>query len=144
MPFSVFPVINDLQADLHASQGSIALSVSLYILTQGCLPLLWSPISEIVGRKICFLVATSIFVVCNIIIAAAATTVAMLIAFRVIAAGGSSAMLAIAAGTLADLYEPAERGVKVSEAVRDPALLSSHNSLLRSASTTHALYWGLL
>lgn len=48
-----------------------------------------------------------------IIVAAAAQNVATLIAFRVIGAGGSSAMLAIAAGTLADLYEPAERGVKV-------------------------------
>jgi len=47
------------------------------------------------------------------IIAGATQNVAMLIAFRVIGAGGSSAMLAIAAGTLADLYEPAERGVKV-------------------------------
>lgn len=111
---SVFPVINDIKSDLHASQGSIALSLSLYILAQGGFPLLWSPLSEIIGRKVCFLIATTIFSVCQFIIAAATKNVGTLIAFRVIAAGGSSAMLAIAAGTLADLYEPAERGVKVS------------------------------
>ncbi|UZJ54040.1 hypothetical protein CBS101457_003360 [Exobasidium rhododendri] len=108
-----FPVINDLKADLHASNSSVALSISLYILAQGGLPLVWSPISEIIGRKKCFLAATAIFTVSMIIIAAATQNVGMLIAFRVIGAGGSSAMLAIAAGTLADLYEPAERGVKV-------------------------------
>jgi MFS family permease len=112
-----FPVINDLQADLNASQSSIALSISLYILAQGGFPLLWSPISEIVGRKVCFLTATTIFAVSMIVTAAAAQNVATLIALRVIGAGGSSAMLAIAAGTLADLYEPAERGVKVSRRV---------------------------
>lgn len=114
MSLTVFPVINDIKSDLNASQGSIALSLSLYILFQGGVPLIWSPISEIIGRKICFLVATTIFSVCQFIVAAATKNVGMLIAFRVIAAGGSSAMLAIAAGTLADLYEPAERGVKVS------------------------------
>lgn len=113
-PSAVFPVINDLKADLHASNSSIALSISLYILAQGCLPLVWSPISEIIGRKPCFLIAMTIFTVSMFIIAAATVNVGMLIAFRVIGAGGSSAMLAIAAGTLADLYEPAERGVKVS------------------------------
>jgi MFS family permease len=103
------------------------------------LPLVWSPISEIVGRKICFLIATTIFTICNFIIAAAAFNVAMLIAFRVIGAGGSSAMLAIAAGTLADLYEPAERGVKVNEAVCHPFLQPSHSlSFHRLAYITRA------
>ena len=112
-PLAVFPVINDLKADLNASDSAIALSISLYILAQGCLPLIWSPISEIIGRKTCFLAATAIFSLSMIVLAAATQNVAMLIAFRVIGAAGSAAMLSISAGTLADLYEPAERGVKV-------------------------------
>lgn len=108
-----FPVINDLKEELHASDGAIALSVSLYILAQGGLPLVWSPLSEVFGRKICFLCATAIFAITSFIIAAATQNMATLIALRVIGAGGSSAMLAIAAGTIADLYEPAERGIKV-------------------------------
>ena len=111
---AVFPTIDDVKRDLHASDNAIALSVSLFILAQGTLPLVWSPISEIVGRKSCFLVAMGIFTVSMAILGGATHSVAMLIVFRVIGAGGSSALLAISAGTLADLYEPAERGVKVS------------------------------
>lgn len=77
------------------------------------LPLVWSPISEIFGRKPCFLIAMGIFTVSMAIVGGAAQSMAMLIAFRVIGAGGSSALLAISAGSLADMYEPAERGIKV-------------------------------
>lgn len=102
-----------MQTDLHASNSAVALSISLYILAQGTLPLLWSPLSEIYGRRVCFLSSLAIFSITSFIIGAAARDMTTLIVLRVITAGGSSAMLSIAAGTIADLYEPAERGGKV-------------------------------
>jgi hypothetical protein len=42
----------NIEQDLHASPSSISLSLSLFILCQGHVPLLWSAISEIKGRKV--------------------------------------------------------------------------------------------
>ena len=41
-------------------------------------------------------------------------TIGALIALRILGAAGSSAMLSVSAGSIADMYEPYERGVKVS------------------------------
>ncbi len=39
-------------ADLHANDAEIALSLSLFIVTQGAVPLLWAAISEVKGRRV--------------------------------------------------------------------------------------------
>ena len=44
--------IADVERDLHTTSGLISLSLSLYIVLQGGMPILWSSISEIVGRKV--------------------------------------------------------------------------------------------
>ena len=44
--------INDIKAELHATDQDISLSLSLFILFQGITPLLWSALSEIRGRKV--------------------------------------------------------------------------------------------
>lgn len=107
-----FPAIPDLEVDLNASQSSISLSLSLYILCQGTVPLLWSPISELIGRKMVFCVAMALFTMFSGFISLA-RNMATVVALRAVAAAGSSACLSIAAGTLADLFEVEERGVIV-------------------------------
>lgn len=47
----------DLQKDLHASNGLLGATVSLFILGQGIFPMFWSGISEIKGRKACYVSA---------------------------------------------------------------------------------------
>ena len=44
--------INDIKAELHATDQEISLSLSLFLLFQGVMPLLWSALSEIRGRKV--------------------------------------------------------------------------------------------
>jgi hypothetical protein len=41
-----------IEQQLHTSSGDISLSLSLFILTQGNFPVIWSAISEIKGRKV--------------------------------------------------------------------------------------------
>lgn len=89
-----FPAIDDLQRDLQASQQVINLSVSLFILFQGTVPILWSGISEIYGRKIVYLSAYAIFTASQIGCALSKNQ-AMFLAFRIIGACGSSAGLTI-------------------------------------------------
>lgn len=107
-----FPAISDLEMELNASQSAITLSLSLYILFQGTVPLLWSPISELIGRKMVFCVAMALFTISSGFVSLA-PNMATVIGLRAVAAAGSSACLSIAAGTLADLFEVEERGVIV-------------------------------
>jgi hypothetical protein len=57
-----FPALESLQRDLQASDSLIACGVSLFILGQGAFPMCWSAISEVSGRKYCYLASLSAFV----------------------------------------------------------------------------------
>ncbi|TFY83415.1 hypothetical protein EWM64_g590 [Hericium alpestre] len=103
------PAINQIIQELHATSGEISLSLSLFILFQGVVPLLWSALSELRGRKIVYVTSIAISVV-GCIVAAEAHSIGVLIGMRCLQAVGSSAVMAIGAATLADIYEPAERG----------------------------------
>lgn len=87
-----FPAIADIKSDLGASDASIDLSVSLYILAQGLFPLLWSPTSEIFGRKKCFMVAMAIYTLATGF-TPLAKNMATVIVLRSVAAAGSAATL---------------------------------------------------
>ncbi|PWN24364.1 MFS general substrate transporter [Jaminaea rosea] len=141
-----FPAIADIKADLGASDASVDLSVSLYILFQGMFPLLWSPTSEIFGRKKCFLVAMGLYTVATGF-TPLARNMATVIALRSIAAAGSAATLSIAAGSLADMYEAEERGVKVgvyySLPISGPALAPILGGALTEAAGWRATFYFL-
>ncbi|KAK0561542.1 hypothetical protein OC844_003166 [Tilletia horrida] len=98
-----FPALQSLQDQLNATTASISLAVSLYILFQGTVPLVWSSISELIGRKIIFIAGSIIFAVTSLI-CGLANSMTLLIVMRCLSAGGSSPMLSIGAGTLADMY----------------------------------------
>ena len=47
----------DIEDQLHATPSQISWSLSLFILVQGNVPLLWAAISEIKGRKVIAIVS---------------------------------------------------------------------------------------
>ncbi|KAG6809840.1 hypothetical protein H0H92_014532 [Tricholoma furcatifolium] len=113
------PAVEQMQAQLPATSGQFSWSVSAFILVQGLMPLVWSAISEVKGRKI-FLVS-------------------------------SSAVITIGAATLADMFEPAERGTKMGIYYMAPLLgplpPQSIGPLLGGGLTTglgwRAIFWFL-
>ncbi|GAA5846678.1 hypothetical protein JCM5353_008666 [Sporobolomyces roseus] len=107
-----FPALDDLQNDLNASTSALALTVSLFILGQGFFPQIWTAISEVSGRKYCYLSALVIYLVTTAV-AARASTIGVFIGMRLGQALGSSAVLALGAGSLADIYDTHERGTKL-------------------------------
>lgn len=125
-----FPALDDLRRELNASSTEISLSISLYILFQGSVPLLWSPISEIYGRKPCFLLGLILYTIATGL-TSLATNMTTVIALRALAAAGSSCALSIAAGSLADMYEAEERGVVVGVYYCLPITVSKRHALLR-------------
>ncbi|WVR06869.1 hypothetical protein IAU60_003905 [Kwoniella sp. DSM 27419] len=101
------PVINELAEDLHATNAEVGLSLSMYILFQGVMPVLWAAISEP-----SYLVSYAIYIVA-LIVASRAKSMSLLIAMRALQAVGSGAVTAAGAGSLADMYDMHERGEKM-------------------------------
>ena len=71
-----FPAIADVKRDLNASDQAISLSAGLFILlqvrrirltrltSQGFCPMAWASLAEVFGRRLCYRVALSIFIMC--------------------------------------------------------------------------------
>ncbi|GAA6030889.1 hypothetical protein JCM8097_008922 [Rhodosporidiobolus ruineniae] len=107
-----FPALEDLQADLNTTNNLLACGVSLFILGQGGFPMCWSAISEVSGRKYCYIVSLIIYIVGSIV-CSRSQTIAVFLIMRILQSLGSSAVLSLGAGTLADMYDTHERGTKL-------------------------------
>ncbi|KAJ3567087.1 hypothetical protein NP233_g6599 [Leucocoprinus birnbaumii] len=105
------PAVAAIEQDLHATSSQFSLSISLFIAVQGLVPVAWSAISEIKGRKAVYVVSMTLATGSSIGIALS-PNIGLLIGFRCIQGAGTSAFLAIGAATLADIYDPHERGTK--------------------------------
>ncbi|KAJ7631885.1 vacuolar DHA amino acid exporter [Mycena polygramma] len=129
------PSIADMEADLHASASQISLSISLFIALQGFMPLLWSAISEVKGRKLVYVVSIAIFTAASVVVATS-KTIELVIIFRCVQATGSSAVMAIGAATLADVFDPRERGTKMGIYYMAPLLGPSVAPIMGGVLTT--------
>ncbi|KAI0030266.1 major facilitator superfamily domain-containing protein, partial [Vararia minispora EC-137] len=140
------PGITDIKRDLHASDGDISLSLALFILIQGTLPLFWSVTSELKGRKIVYLISICIAMV-GALVAALSKSIGVLIGMRCFQGLGSSAVLSIGAATLADIYDPLERGTKMGIYYAAPLLGPSLGPILGGVLTQYlswrATFWFL-
>lgn len=72
-------------------------------------PLWWSSFSERLGRRTIYLVSFLLFVLFNCL-CAISNSIAMLIVMRMLSGGASASVQAVGAGTIADLWDPRERG----------------------------------
>ncbi|KAJ7619375.1 vacuolar DHA amino acid exporter [Roridomyces roridus] len=140
------PAIAEMEADLPATPSQISLSISLFIAIQGCMPLLWTAISEIKGRKIVYVASLAVFTAGSIVVSVS-KTIQLVIGFRCVQAAGSSAVMAIGAATLADIFEPHERGTKVGIYYMAPLLGPSLAPIMGGVLTTgfnwRAPFWFL-
>ncbi|KAJ7222504.1 vacuolar DHA amino acid exporter [Mycena pura] len=140
------PAIDNMEMDLPATPSQISLSISLFIFIQGFVPLLWSAISEVKGRKLVYVTSLAIFTAGSVVVATS-KTITLLIIFRCIQAFGSSAVMAIGAATLADVFDPEERGTKMGIYYMAPLLGPSLAPLMGGVLTTgfnwRATFWFL-
>lgn len=68
-----------------------------------------SSFSETLGRRTIYLISFALFVVFSVL-SAVGTNIAMLIVMRILGGGASASVQAVGAGTIADIWEPQERG----------------------------------
>ncbi|KAJ9107473.1 hypothetical protein QFC21_000926 [Naganishia friedmannii] len=121
------PAFDELRAELHATDTQLALSLSIFILFQGGFPYGQQSLrlrDERRVYRVIYLASNACFIT-GTIVAGRANSMTLLIVMRLVQAFGSSAVLAIGAGSLADIYERHERGSKwVSNRPNTPLLHS--------------------
>ncbi|KDR77434.1 hypothetical protein GALMADRAFT_155380 [Galerina marginata CBS 339.88] len=140
------PAVEEMEADLPATSSQFSLSISMFSLVQGLMPLLWSAISEVKGRKLVYLTSIALFSLGSIIVALS-RHIGPVIGFRVLQAAGSSAVMAIGAASLADIFDPEERGRKMgiyyAAPLLGPALGPVFGGILTSVWGWRAIFWFL-
>ena len=97
------PSIPQLADDLNASETIINVTVAIFILVIGFAPIIWSPLSGFYGRKPVYL-ASSPLMIAGSIGVAVSRNVGDVIGTRILQGIGSSAVLAVGAGTIGDIY----------------------------------------
>ncbi|KAG6860753.1 hypothetical protein C0995_007871 [Termitomyces sp. Mi166 len=145
-PSMIIAAVQQMQEDLPATSAQFSWSISAFVLVQGLVPLVWSAISEVKGRKLVYVVSLALFTAGSIVVAVG-NSIGLVIGFRCLQAAGSSAVISIGAATLADMYEPAERGAKMGIYYISPLLGPSIGPILGGGLTTglgwRAIFWFL-
>ncbi|KAG1803465.1 MFS general substrate transporter [Suillus subaureus] len=140
------PANAQIEQQLLASSGDISLSLALFILAQGTFPIIWSAISEIKGRKLAYLLSIALFMIGSSIVAVS-RTIGLVIGMRIVQGAGSSAVFAIGTATLADIYEPHQRGtmmgVYYSAPLLGPSLGPIFGGALTQGLSWRAIFWFL-
>ncbi|KAI0144094.1 MFS general substrate transporter [Hypoxylon sp. NC0597] len=104
-----YPALPDMSKDLQASATVVNLTVALYMLAMSIFPLWWSSFSETLGRRNIYLSSFFLNVVFSLL-SGLSVNIGMLIVFRVLSGGAAASVQAVGAGTIADIWEPRERG----------------------------------
>lgn len=101
--------LSQVAQDLKTTPTVTNLSIALYMLSMSIFPLWWSSFSEALGRRTIYLISFGLMMVFNVL-AAISTSIGMLVTMRLLSGGASASVQAVGAGTMADLWEPRERG----------------------------------
>lgn len=79
------------------------------MLAMAIFPLWWSSFSETLGRRTVYLSSFALYVVFSAI-GGVSVNVGMFLAMRLLSGGAAASVQAVGAGSVSDLWEPAERG----------------------------------
>jgi len=105
----ILPALPQIESTFHSTPFITNASVAFYMLSMSLFPLWWSSFSETAGRRTVYLVSYIMYIIFNTL-AAVSTSISMFIVMRILSGGASASVQAVGAGTVADLWEPRERG----------------------------------
>jgi MFS family permease len=119
-------------ASFHVSREVVLVTVTVFVIGFGVGPMVFAPLSEILGRKIIYAVTLAIAVI-FIIPCAVAENIGTLIVCRAIDGIAFSAPMVLVGGTLADLWKNEERGVPMAAFSAAPFIgrFSLYNACLK-------------
>ncbi|KAK9239869.1 major facilitator superfamily domain-containing protein [Lipomyces kononenkoae] len=104
-----FPSITIIASDLGTTVEMVNITVTTYMILQGIAPTIWGSFADVLGRRPVYLMTVAVFVLANLGLALQHSYVGLLV-LRMCQSAGSSATVAIGAGTIADVAAQEERG----------------------------------
>jgi len=105
----VMPALQDIAKGFGATPIVANMSVAVYMLAMSIFPLWWSSFSESAGRRTIYIISFTLFTLFAIL-SSVSTNMAMLVVMRTFSGGAAASVQAVGAGTVADIWEPKERG----------------------------------
>jgi MFS family permease len=99
-----------MQKDLHASQSIINLSLALYLLSMAIAPLWWTSFGVVFGRRAVYIISFGLSIIFSIP-SALTNSIYVLLVLRLFTGGCLVSVQTVGAATIADLWQPRERGL---------------------------------
>ncbi|KAJ3498643.1 hypothetical protein NLG97_g958 [Lecanicillium saksenae] len=116
-----YPALNEISKEFNTTSTITNLAVAMYMVAMSIFPIWWSAFSEQFGRRSIYLASFTLFVLFSIA-SALSVNISMLIVMRIGVGGASASVQAVGAGTIADIWEPRERGLAMSMFYLGPLL----------------------
>ncbi|KAI8369847.1 major facilitator superfamily domain-containing protein [Choanephora cucurbitarum] len=104
-----YPALVDMQYALNTSATAMNASLSIFTFFTAFFPLVWATFGDRYGRRWIYIISFFISLI-GTICCALSVNAEMFIVFRAFSAIGSSSAMSMGAGTIADIFEPHERG----------------------------------
>ncbi|OTA81396.1 hypothetical protein M434DRAFT_37543 [Hypoxylon sp. CO27-5] len=104
-----YPALSEVAVALNTTPTVTNLSLAFYMLAMSFTPLWWSAYTETLGRRTIYILSFSLFMIFSVL-SAVSVNIAMLIVMRILSGGAAASVQAVGAGTVADVWEPRQRG----------------------------------
>lgn len=114
------PALPLLQTEFHVSETTINSTVSVFMAVFSVGPLFWGLFADLTGRKFLYIVSLLLLTVVNILMATVPANIVGLYILRVFQAFGSSSVIALGTGTVADISPPKNRGKAIAYFMMGP------------------------
>lgn len=142
-----FPLIDVIASALHVSVTKVNLSITTYMIVQGLAPSFVSAVADHYGRRLAYVIGLVVYFGANLGLALNNSYAGLLI-LRCLQSAGSSGMVTLSQGTVADVITSAERGKYISitsiSGILAPSLAPIIGGLLGAHLGWHSVFWFLL
>ncbi|CAG7953216.1 unnamed protein product [Penicillium olsonii] len=108
------PALPVMARQFHRTETEINVTVTVFMVVFAFGPLIWSSFADWKGRRPLYIISILIYILANVLLAAVPANYGALIVLRVVQAFGSSAVVSLGAGTVADIIEPKQRARAMS------------------------------
>ncbi|KAK0724092.1 major facilitator superfamily domain-containing protein [Lasiosphaeris hirsuta] len=116
------PALPVLENEFGVSNTAINATVSVFMALCAISPLAFSVLADWKGRRPLYITSMAIYLTANILMATLPANFGALLFLRMVQAFGCSSVIALGAGTIADIIEPARRGFYMSIFLLGPNL----------------------
>ncbi|EGV66437.1 dityrosine transporter A Q resistance [Yamadazyma tenuis ATCC 10573] len=135
------PILPLMSEAFNVSTSIINGTVSVFMAVFAFSPLVWAALADVGGRKSLYMFSLLIFLVANILLTFLPAHIGALYTLRVIQAIGSSSVLSVGAGTVADITPPTIRGKTIATFMLGPQLGPIIGPILSLATTNGQWRW---